>query len=91
MHAPHQEGRARPSLFFVLDLRLSSMDSVGVHTLGSAAAQGGQDTSSEHANGSPFTGWELGLGRPGIAGRVLSIGEVGLMRKMCYLAPLQEG
>ena len=59
MHAPHQEGRARPSLFFVLDLRLSSMDSVGVHTLGSAAAQGGQDTSSEHANGSPFTGWDL--------------------------------
>ena len=44
MHAPHQEGRARPSLFFVLDLRLSSMDPVGVHTLGSPAAQGGQDT-----------------------------------------------
>ena len=57
MHAPHQEGRARPSLFFVLDLRLSSMDSVGVHSLGSAAAQGGQDTYNEHASGSPFTGW----------------------------------
>ena len=44
--------------FFVLDLRHSSMDSFGVRSLGSAAAQGGQDTSSEHANGSPFTGWD---------------------------------
>ena len=33
------------------------MDSVGVHTLGSAAAQGGQDTTYEHANGSPFSRW----------------------------------
>ena len=33
------------------------MDSVGVHSLGSAAAQGGQDTYNEYANGSPFTGW----------------------------------
>ena len=33
------------------------MDSVGVHPLGSAAAQGGQDTYNEYANGSPFTGW----------------------------------
>ena len=38
-----------------------SMDSVGVHTLSSAAAQGGQDTSNEHANGSPFTGWDSGV------------------------------
>ena len=61
MHAPHQEGRARPSLFFDPDLRLSSMDSIGVHSLGSAAAQGGQDTSTEHANGSHFTGWDSGV------------------------------
>ena len=61
MHAPHQEGRARPSLFFDPDLRHSSMDSVGVHSLGSAAAQGGQDTSTEHANGSHFTGWDMGV------------------------------
>ena len=37
------------------------MDSVGVHSLvyglGSAAAQGGQDTYNEHASGSPFTRW----------------------------------
>ena len=33
------------------------MDSVGVHPLGSAAAQGGQDTYNKYANGSPFTGW----------------------------------
>ena len=33
------------------------MDSVGVHSLGSAAAQGGQDTYNEYASGSPFTGW----------------------------------
>ena len=51
----------RPSLFFDLDLRLSSMDSIGVHSLGSAAAQGGQDTSTEHANGSHFTGWDMGV------------------------------
>ena len=37
------------------------MDSVGVHSLGSAAAQGGQDTSTEHANGSHFTGWDMGV------------------------------
>ena len=37
------------------------MDSVGVHPLGSAAAQGGQDTSTEHANGSHFTGWDSGV------------------------------
>ena len=61
MHAPHQEGRARPSLFFDPDLRLSSMDPIGVHSLGSAAAQGGQDTSTEHANGSHFTGWDMGV------------------------------
>ena len=30
-----------------------------MHSLGSAAAQGGQDTSSEHASGSPCTGWGL--------------------------------
>ena len=28
-----------------------------MHSLGSAAAQGGQDTYNEYANGSPFTGW----------------------------------
>ena len=37
------------------------MDSIGVHSLGSAAAQGGQDTSTEHANGSHFTGWDMGV------------------------------
>ena len=52
---------ARPSLFFDLDLRLTSMDSIGVHSLSSAAAQGGQDTSTEHANGSHFTGWDTGV------------------------------
>ena len=51
----------RPSLFFDLDLRLSSMDSIGVHSLGSAAAQGGQDTSTEHTSGSHFTGWDTGV------------------------------
>ena len=61
MHAPHQEGRARPSLFFVLDLRHSSMDSFGVRSLGSAAAQGGQDTFPEHTNGSPLTGWDASV------------------------------
>ena len=44
--------------FFVLDLRHSSMDSFGVRSLGSAAAQGGQDTFPEHANGSPLAGWD---------------------------------
>ena len=41
--------------FFVLVLRHSSMDSFGVRSLGSAAAQGGQDTFPEHANGSPLS------------------------------------
>ena len=41
----------------VLVLRQSSMDSFGVRSLGSAAAQGGQDTYNEHASGSPFSGW----------------------------------
>ena len=47
--------------FFVLDLRHSSMDSFGVRSLGSAAAQGGQDTSTEHTNGSLFTGWDASV------------------------------
>ena len=34
-----------------------------MHSLGSAAAQGGQDTSTEHANGSHFTGWDTGVQR----------------------------
>ena len=37
------------------------MDSIGVHSLGSAAAQGGQDTFPEHANGSPLTGWDASV------------------------------
>ena len=47
--------------FFVLVLRHSSMDSFGVRSLGSAAAQGGQDTSTEHTNGSPLTGWDASV------------------------------
>ena len=47
--------------FFVLVLRHSSMDSFGVRSLGSAAAQGGQDTFPEHANGSPLTGWDASV------------------------------
>ena len=47
--------------FFVLILRHSSMDSFGVRSLGSAAAQGGQDTFHEHENGSPLTGWDASV------------------------------
>ena len=46
---------------FVLVLRHSSMDSFGVRSLGSAAAQGGQDTFPEHENGSPLTGWDASV------------------------------
>ena len=45
--------------FLIYKTLQCTMDSVDVHSLGSAAAQGGQDTSSEHASGSPFTGWGL--------------------------------
>ena len=42
------------------------MDSVGVHSLGSAAAQGGQDTYNEHTHtrmgNTPFTGCGMGIG-----------------------------
>ena len=37
-----------------------------------AAAQGGQDASSEHASGSPFSLHRMGFGRPGVAGRTPS-------------------
>ena len=40
------------------------MGPVGVHSLGPAAAQGGQDTSSEHASGSLFTGWGTDIQTP---------------------------
>ena len=40
------------------------MDSVGMHSLSSAAAQGGQTTSSEHASGSVFTGWGTDVQTP---------------------------
>ena len=55
----------RPSLFFVLDLRHSSMDSFGVRSLGSAAAQGGQDTSTEAAH-ERVTLHRMGHGRPAL-------------------------
>ena len=60
MHAWAETALER-KVWHELKLHDNTMDSVGVHTLGSAAAQGGQDTSSEHANGSTFTGWDSGV------------------------------
>ena len=48
------------------------MDSFGVRSSGSAAAQGGQDTSTEHTNAGHSSPDGTAHGRPGIAGRVLS-------------------
>ena len=54
--APHQVGRARPSLFFVFDLRDScDADAVIMDKLSSVAA-GEQTSESHHADGYIFTG-----------------------------------
>ena len=65
MHAPHQEGRARPSLFFDLDLttlfrwtpELQTRSACwSMDNLSSAAAQGEQAYEPHHADGYNFTG-----------------------------------
>ena len=63
------------------------MDPVGVHSLSPAAAQGRQDTSSEHANGLLFTGWGADTQSP--EGQTRTAGRVPFMVPFTFAFKLE--